>query len=207
LGSARSVGHLIDLCLPIKPRLVLLDTLARCAVGLDENSAQDMGRAIAGFDAIRRALSCCVLVLHHTTKNGSTERGSSALRGALDTMWLLERPDPQGPAVTLSCDKAKDGVPFDPIALSLEPVGASAVLRRAGVVDGRAVTRSTLGVWAVLQDTFGPAGALAGEWQRAASRYPERTFYRARTTLVERGHVRQSGQRFLPVSAPASEGT
>src|SRR5262249_2174772 len=38
----------------IKPVLIIVDTLARCAVGADENSAKDMGMFVAGLERIRR---------------------------------------------------------------------------------------------------------------------------------------------------------
>jgi predicted transcriptional regulator/energy-coupling factor transporter ATP-binding protein EcfA2 len=68
-----------------KPELVIIDTMARSAIGLDENSAKDMGEFIAAVDNIRTALDCAVLVVHHTGKNGDM-RGSSALYGAADSV-------------------------------------------------------------------------------------------------------------------------
>ena len=69
-----------------EPDLIILDTLARVSVGKDENSAKDMGEIVAGIDALRREHNAAVLVIHHTRKDGNSERGSSALRGAADVM-------------------------------------------------------------------------------------------------------------------------
>jgi len=74
----------------IQPVLIVLDTLARLMVGADENSAKDMGQAIAGIDSLRQETSAAALVIHHTRKNAQIERGSSALRGAADVMIQCE---------------------------------------------------------------------------------------------------------------------
>src|SRR5690606_14132992 len=61
--------------------LIVLDTQARVSVGLEENSAKEMGQFIEYAEQLRRDTKACVLVVHHTTKNGETERGSGAIRG------------------------------------------------------------------------------------------------------------------------------
>jgi ABC-type oligopeptide transport system ATPase subunit len=68
-----------------KPSLVIIDTMARSAVGMDENSARDVGQFVAAVDRLRMALDCAVLVVHHTGKSGDM-RGSTALYGASDTV-------------------------------------------------------------------------------------------------------------------------
>lgn len=68
--------------------LIIIDTFARASVGLEENSATDIGRAIAKFDRVRKATNAGLIVVHHTGKSGGT-RGSSALNGALDTELLI----------------------------------------------------------------------------------------------------------------------
>ena len=104
------------------PALVVLDTLARCLVGGDENSAQDMGKAIYAVDLIRKETGAAVMVIHHTTKaNPETERGSSSLRGAADTMMLVCNKDGR---ITLTCEKQKDGAPFTATDWKLHPIDA-----------------------------------------------------------------------------------
>lgn len=72
------------------PRLIVIDTLARCAIGLDENSAQDMGQLIDAAESLKRASGCCVLLVHHTGKDASRGlRGSSALTGAIDSSLIV----------------------------------------------------------------------------------------------------------------------
>ena len=70
----------------VKPLLLIADTLARCLVGGDENSAKDMGIAVAALDRLREALGCTALVLHHTA---ATTTASEAPRRSVGppTRW------------------------------------------------------------------------------------------------------------------------
>lgn len=106
--------------------LVVIDTLARATAGADENSVKDMGRAVAASDAIREQSGASVLLVHHTGKDGLNYRGSSAIEGAADAMLHMAKTD--SGALELRCAKQKDAEAFDPIPLSLESVGPSAVL-------------------------------------------------------------------------------
>ena len=59
-------------------RLPIFGLLARVAVGKDENSARDMGEIVAAAEALRRSFDASILLIHHTRKDGGSERGSSA---------------------------------------------------------------------------------------------------------------------------------
>lgn len=73
------------------PVLVVVDTLNRAAPGMDENSARDMSTVVATCDAMRRALGCAVLLVHHTPKGSDDWRGSTAVWNALDAALLVKR--------------------------------------------------------------------------------------------------------------------
>lgn len=108
------------------PALLVIDTLARCMVGGDENSARDVGEFVAAVDDLRGDRAA--LVVHHTGKDRGAARGSSALRGAADVMVKVVR---NGTTVKLKCDKPpKDGPEFDAISLNMAPVAGSLALRR-----------------------------------------------------------------------------
>lgn len=93
--------------LKMRPKLIVIDTLAKAMVGGDENSAEDMGRAVDGADRIRHATGAAVLLLHHTTKaSDRTMRGSSALLGAADVVLGLTKQ--KDGAITLRVDAARD---------------------------------------------------------------------------------------------------
>ncbi|MCA6099199.1 AAA family ATPase [Bradyrhizobium australafricanum] len=68
------------------PGIIVIDTLARCMPGLDENSARDMGRVVEGLTRlVEQVPSAAVLFVHHAGKGGDGEmRGSTALIGAVD---------------------------------------------------------------------------------------------------------------------------
>lgn len=115
-----------------KPQLIVFDTLARYFNG-DENSAKDMGLFISACDRIRSELQTAVLVVHHASKSsGGTggERGSSALRGAADSMIEVVDEDSR---IKIVCSKLKDSKHFDPyylqrIEVALEQGVTSCVL-------------------------------------------------------------------------------
>jgi hypothetical protein len=100
--------ELIDVAREIKPVLIVLDTQARMTVGLEENSATDMGLWVQAVDELKAASGACVLVVHHTGRNGGDARGSSAIDAAQDMEWKVERKAHQLQA-TLRCEKSKDG--------------------------------------------------------------------------------------------------
>jgi hypothetical protein len=111
------------------PKLVIIDTLARSFTG-DENSAGDMNEWVKAAVRIQQETGACVLIVHHTAKavkKGSkpTERGSGALRGAVDTSIYVSKGDLN--VVTIENPKQKDGKEFDPITVELQEV----VLREA----------------------------------------------------------------------------
>lgn len=129
LLSHASVDDLADRVIEQEARLVVIDTLARCTPGADENSSKDMGIAVRGLDRLK-AQGCCVLVVHHSTKSatGDSVRGSSALRGAADT--VLEMVKSNG-LVDLRTLKQKDAAEANAMKLALNAWGSSAYLELA----------------------------------------------------------------------------
>jgi len=111
--------------IPEDPALFVFDTMARCMPGGDENSAQDVGLVIAAADRIRQRTGAAVLLVHHTQKGGELERGSSALRGAADSMFYL-RPEDVG--LILETTKQKDALAAEPRRLRLMAVAPSCVI-------------------------------------------------------------------------------
>jgi hypothetical protein len=84
-------------------------------MGGNENSQEDMGRAIAVCDELRARTGASVLLLHHMRKDGTVERGSTVIRGAADTLLTLKE-EARG-ILTLSCEKQKDADAFEPLTL------------------------------------------------------------------------------------------
>jgi len=100
------------------PALIVIDTLARCMAGSDENSAEEMGTLIDRCAQLQ-ALGSAVLVIHHKNKAGTGERGSTALRGAADVMWEAARLEDG--SIKLVGSKAKDTALLSPIYLRTKP--------------------------------------------------------------------------------------
>lgn len=105
--------------------LLVIDTLHSATVGAEENSSKDMGKALEAIKEASAKLGCAVIIVHHTNKAGTGERGSSALRGAMDSMIKLV-PKGNGDYTTMYCDKLKDGEEWDEQDLCLMADGHSA---------------------------------------------------------------------------------
>ncbi len=177
------------------PVLVIVDTLARCMVGGDENSAKDMGLLVQSADSVRNPTGAAVLLVHHTGHQTGRERGSSALRGAVDTMMAL---DDRGSTVGLVCEKQKDGAPFDRVSLQLVPGSESMVFVPAGSTGDRSehsVAEADEDMLAALAKS--PGGLTTSKWKKACS-MPESSFHVRRKCLMERGLVTGGGGRGRP---------
>jgi KaiC/GvpD/RAD55 family RecA-like ATPase len=188
----------------IQPDLIVLDTLARLMVGADENSAKEMGQAIAGIDRLRQETLATVLVIHHTRKTGGIERGSSALRGAADVMIECSLAETAG-VVQFKCDKMKDAEQFEPINLKLDRVsvgnGRTSLAIRGWEewIEGGVIRKSAEEALEVLIQKFGREGATNGEWQKAfhdATGKEKSTFDRALRELKAAGRVTQTGSKY-----------
>lgn len=171
------------------PALIVFDTLARCMLGGDENSARDMGLVIANADRVRQATGATVILVHHTTKGSvDVERGSGALRGACDTMLRVVGDDRE--ELVLRCEKQKDAEHFDDIPIRFRPhLESGLITARIGVaVNADALTSKQLQVLESLSSAMGPDGLPASKWY-AVSEQTERTFFRARKVLHDKGFV------------------
>jgi hypothetical protein len=99
---------------------VIVDTLAQCSGGADENSVQDMQPIIDALKSIATRTGATVLVLHHPTKaNEKVARGSGSLQGAMD---VVLRASASRGSVVISTEKQKDAEPAPELHLRLHPV-------------------------------------------------------------------------------------
>jgi hypothetical protein len=188
--------------LPAPPGLIVIDTLARCFVGGDENSARDAGLFVAGLDRIRTATGAMVLVVHHNNKGGAG-RGSSAFPGAMDTIIEAKK---QTTTITLKCLKQKDADEFEPFTLVRRVV-------ELDEVDDMGRPISSL----IFEPTDTPAtaspdkltpneqrclellptiGATSPQWQNLADGQGivRSTFYHCRDALVLKGKAQKDGE-------------
>jgi hypothetical protein len=133
----------------VKPQLVVIDTLARTAVGLNENDARDMGMMVSFLDAIKTKLGCAVLVIHHTGKEeGRGMRGSNALEGAVDAAFQVSR-NKGLRAVSVRCIRQKDAPEREePWCFEGREIGGQMVLQPVSFKEYSELTK--------VQDTLQP---------------------------------------------------
>jgi hypothetical protein len=199
LMNPASVTAFIRAVKPLQPRIVVIDNWAQslAVTDGDDNSSRDVGVAVGQADRIRRELGCTVLIIHHDNKNGSSERGSGALRGACDTMLLLTQADD---LLQLSVTKQRSGPKMQPIDLRLVPIyeGADACVVRlaSDVLPTRELTDTQAKVLHAMRELFASTGATGAEWEAAVPDVSRRSFYRARQVLLDRGVIHQDGKTF-----------
>jgi hypothetical protein len=185
LSAVEQVDALAALGKALGARLVVLDTLARCAVGMEENSSKDMGLVMDQADRLRRATRACILLVHHAGKTeGRGMRGSSALPGVIDT--AIECSLEEG-VVTVKVELQKHHVVANPIRMRLVASGDAAVLEpHLGGVQGDGLSENALASLDALRTVCAGVSAASASIWRMASGLPDRTFYRLKADLIER---------------------
>lgn len=160
-NSVRSFG---------KTALIVYDTLARGIAGADENSAKDVGVAIANCRLIHDVTGATVLLIAHSGKDASKGmRGSNSLLGAVDTEIEISRQDDNRTATVTKMKDGSDGEQFG-FKLQVIPVGvdedgdviSSCVVEHGAVVARIPKTRKPgeveVTVWRVLLELQGLGG-------------------------------------------------
>lgn len=104
-------AQITDLIKDIKQRepydLIVMDTFAQVMPGANENSGEDVGKALAECKRIHRHTGAMVLLVHHSGKDASKgARGWSGLRAAADVELEVLRSDELR---SISVTKLKDG--------------------------------------------------------------------------------------------------
>lgn len=124
-SNAAEWAAFVELAKERAPSLLIIDTQARVSVGLEENSATEMGRFVGRIEELRAATGACVLVIHHTGRGGEHMRGSIALDGAASTLIKVAR---QEDIVDVECVKQKDGPAWSPLRLRMKGHQTSIIL-------------------------------------------------------------------------------
>jgi len=126
--------------LPVKPGLIVVDTLHRFLLG-DENSSEDAKTMLDACGALMQDYDCSVLLVHHTGVSDESQhraRGSSAWRGALD-IELSVVPAKEGEPMQLVQRKSKDAELAPTLFMKLETVALPWIDE-----DGEAVTSAVI---------------------------------------------------------------
>lgn len=179
----------------IQPKLLVIDTLSRASVGLEENSATDMG--ILTDSALRLVQSVpgmAVVLVHHTGKDKKTVRGSSVLEDNVDAVYISEG-DEAG--VNLTRTKRKDGVTHDLMRLKFEAVAGTA----SGImITGSIAVDTSRRVELLLStflSTFHVTGASRKELESCVG-MPRTTLNRAINDALREGLIVNTGSDSRP---------
>lgn len=119
LHKEEAVNELLRMLREDKPALVVIDTLAASALGVNEDKVDGIGPVLDSLLRLRARLQATILVVHHTgwldpdKKKKAHERGSSAYRGAMDTSIQVLPGE-------LTCEKQRDHERFKPLKFTLE---------------------------------------------------------------------------------------
>ena len=125
-----------------KIALIVLDTVAKCMVGLNENDASDVGQFIGFVDSLRDEFECAVVCLHHFGKDDTRGgRGSSAFQAGFDTTLAVKRV-PQTRLVSVKVvQHASAPEREEPFYFEGKSVGQSLVFQLLPVSDFHALTK------------------------------------------------------------------
>lgn len=100
--------------------LIVMDTFAQVTPGANENSGEDMGKALAHCRRLHQATGAMVLLVHHSGKDTSKgARGWSGLRAAADVELEVNRLEELR---SVSVTKLKDGTDGFQIGFKLHTV-------------------------------------------------------------------------------------
>lgn len=105
LGKFIDVAEACEVAKEMNALLLVLDTRARCTLGLSENDATEQGVAIDHAERIQAAAGTTVLGVHHSGRSGSHGRGSNAWDGAVWSDLQLTGEDMR---CRIRCEKHKD---------------------------------------------------------------------------------------------------
>lgn len=205
LGRPRDVDALATVLQRDLPgnNLVVIDTQARTSVGLDENSARDMGEYVEALERLRAVSGACILIAHHIGRNGDNPRGSTAVDGAATTMIRVEK---DGARIRLDVVKQRDSEPAEPITFRLLPHAGSAVpFHCQDHTLAHDTTPGELSILAAIEALAGSDGAPPTRIIVAAG-LPDRTGYRLLSALVTRGLVVKHADSRRPLYAATTLG-
>jgi RecA-family ATPase len=210
-----------------KPRLIVIDTLARCFGAGDENSTKDMNAFVNACTEMREEFEgATILVVHHVGKEEKKgSRGANALPAAADIAFTVKKPNVKSLSMVLQNSKphkdsaALDDRHFQLVEIELGEGQTSLDFRLANEKEireqieqeeeeaesPRALKMGIERTFQALVDLM-PAGARHKEWM-SASQKDKATFNRHRTKLIEAGRVELNAGGLYMVVGPGSAST
>lgn len=154
---------LTEVCKRRSAALVICDTQARITVGVEENSAKEMGVIVHRVEEMRMATEACVALVHHQGVQGERGRGSTSVKGAMQTELRVVR-DGKGLAntrITVISDKQKDDEEAEDVVFALE----QQVIKGMAKEDGTPITSVVLVPAEATVATSEQAQQVRSEWK------------------------------------------
>jgi hypothetical protein len=120
-NAARNVMAEIEQ-LSALPSLIIIDTLNRNLGDGDENSTKDMTIFYDAIDSMRQKTKATIILVHHSSKGDPTKmRGSSVIKGAINTEILVNASEENAhefgttykKIINVCCTKQKSAVEFE----------------------------------------------------------------------------------------------
>ena len=116
--------------------VIVFDTWSRMLPGTDENTAEKITPYIARINKLCRATGCTAIVVHHTTRGTTHERGSTALSGAAESIVLVEAVESlddeessKGKVLEVTTTKQKNAPEWEePMCVRITEHGDSAII-------------------------------------------------------------------------------
>ncbi len=184
----------------VKPKLIILDTVAHCMLPGDENSTRDMMQFVRAAKRIQKRYGAAVLLIHHSNKEGIVERGNGSLRAAADSMIRLSLEDE---VIAVECAKSKDIAPFPTHYMKLLPVELAQGKTTPVIIPAEKITRTAddtpsprqRQVLETILDVFGSYGAPWTDLHDQLRVIPTGTLRRILAALRKVGFVTQDEAR------------
>lgn len=107
LTSADDVTALHTLILQTGAGLVIVDALADIMPGADENAVKDVQPVFMALRRVAESTQAAILLIHHSNKANGSYRGSTAIKGAVDLMLMVES-KAESKYITFTAEKARD---------------------------------------------------------------------------------------------------
>jgi hypothetical protein len=210
LCDPKSVGEFLRLN-PGRFELIVIDTLARCMPGGDENATKDMNAAVSGCDRIREKTGAAVLLIHHEGWKEKRPRGASALFGAVDALLRAEM-DKTTKIVTVGAEDLRDDQPGSPMSFML----SDGVLTQVAANSSSSASDRREKMLIVLSRLFNEHGPVPSEQWRAAciadglldgknDHMRRQQFRRAMDWMVNHRTVKLTARGLLAPATPADD--
>ena len=186
--------------MPVKPSLIVTDTLNTHFGDGDENNTADMTRFMAGLRTLRIATGATLFVPHHcglAAKDRS--RGSISLHNGIDWEYRLER-SPESQTTTLTCTKVKDHEKPPALAWNLETVPLPWCDAKGRPINSAVLIPNDSVPVAI------PVKEKMGNQQRRALELLQELYRKGRQNLAEAGHDQNTARVTLKDWQDAMQG-